>query len=212
MSSRNDQPPSKPVFMLRRICLLSFLTFAGCSGAPDRFDAPTVDVDAAAEQAMELYDANDDGALGKEELVKVPGILARISAYDANANSSVEPDEIQKQLGRLLNRTGGTQLSVLVMHNGRPLRGATVVMEPEPYLGDQIQKAESLTDGAGVAEMSIPPEYAPEHLRRLKTVHYGTFKVRITHPSVQLPSEYNTESQLGYETEPGKPTVTFDLQ
>jgi hypothetical protein len=29
---------------------------------------------------------------------------------------------------------------------------------------------------------------------------------------VQLPAKYNTETELGYETEPGKPTVTFTLQ
>ncbi|HEX6960651.1 MAG TPA: hypothetical protein VF175_02200 [Lacipirellula sp.] len=161
---------------------------------------------------MQLYDANGDGSLSKEELVKAPGILARLEAYDANTNEAVEPEELQRHLERLLNRTGGTQLNIIVLHKGRPLRGATVVMEPEPYLGDQIQKAEAVTDGAGVAEMAIPPEYAPEHLRRLKTVHYGTFKVRITHPSVQLPAKYNTETELGYETEPGKPSVTFSLQ
>ncbi len=199
--------------MLRRICLLSLVVAApGCSSEADRFDAPTVDVDAAATQAMELYDANGDGALSKEELGKVPGILARIESYDKNGNGSVEGEEIQKHLGRLLNRTGATQLSALVLHKGRPLGGATVVMEPEPYLGDQIQKAEAVTDGAGVAELSIPPEYAPEHLRRLKTVHYGTFKVRVTHPSVAIPGKYNTETELGYETEIGKPTVRFDLQ
>ena len=199
--------------MLRRICLLSLAVAAlGCSNAPDRFDAPTVDVDAAATQAMELYDTNKDGALSKEELAKVPGILARIESYDKNGNGSVEGEEIQKHLGRLLNRTGGSQLSALVFHKGRPLGGATVVMEPEPYLGDTIQKAEAVTDGAGVAELAIPPEYAPEHLRRLKTVHYGTFKVRVTHPSVAIPAKYNTETELGYETEIGKPTVRFDLK
>lgn len=199
--------------MRRRICLLiSAIAALGCSNAPDRFEAPSVDVEAASVEAMKLYDANGDGALDKEELVKAPGILARIEAYDLNRNEKVEAAEIKTQLSRLLNRTGGTQLSALVLYKGRPMQGATIVMEPEPYLGGQIQKAEAVSDGAGVAELAIPPEYTPEHLRRLKTVHYGTFKVRITHPTISLPAKYNSETTLGYETEPGKPTVTFNLQ
>jgi hypothetical protein len=57
----------------------------------------------------------------------------------------------------------------------------------------------------------VPPEFVPEHLHRLKLVHYGTFKVRITHPSIEIPAKYNTETELGYETEPGKPNVRFQL-
>lgn len=199
--------------MLRRKCLLIVsIAATGCSNAPARFVAPEIDIEAAATQAMELYDANGNGSLSKEEMARVPGILARLKAYDLNTNESVEREEIQTQLSRLLNRVGGTQLSALVFYKGRPLKDATIVMEPEPYLGDQIQKAEAVTDGAGVAELAIPPEYTPEHLRRFKTLHYGTFKVRITHPSISLPAKYNTETTLGYETEPGKPTVSFSLQ
>jgi hypothetical protein len=43
-------------------------------------------------------------------------------------------------------------------------------------------------------------------------VHYGTFKVRITHPSIQIPAKYNTETELGYETEVGNPYANFDLK
>jgi hypothetical protein len=199
--------------MCRRISIsLLAVLLTGCSNSPDRFDAPTVDIETAATQAVSLYDSNTDGTLSKEELAKVPGILGRLESYDHNHDGAIDGSEIQTQLGRLLNRTGGTQLSALVTFKGRPLQGAKVVMEPEPYLGDQIQAAAAVSDGAGVAELAIPPEYSPEHLRRLKMVHYGTFKVRITHPTIQLPAKYNTQTTLGYETEPGKPTITFALQ
>jgi hypothetical protein len=91
------------------------------------------------------------------------------------------------------------------------LRGATIVLEPEPYLGEGIQRAEGVTDGAGSAGLGIPPEHVPKHLRRLKSVHYGTFKVRITHPTIKIPAKYNIDTQLGYETEPGNPYVRFAL-
>jgi hypothetical protein len=45
----------------------------------------------------------------------------------------------------------------------------------------------------------------------LKALHYGTFKVRITHPTITLPARYNTATELGYETESGNPNVQFML-
>lgn len=185
---------------------------AGCSGRGERYKAPSVDVDAAAVEAIKLYDADGDGALSQQELAKCPGVLAKLAVYDRNGNGSVEPSEIVQHLNRLLNRTGGTQLDALVLYKGRPLAGANVVLEPEPYLGEAVQESNGVTDGSGSAELAIPPEFVPEHLRRISTVHYGTFKVRITHPTVTLPPKYNTDTELGYETEPGKQTARFDLK
>jgi hypothetical protein len=198
--------------LMRIRLLLLVIVVAGCSNSPERYQTPEVDVTSAAAQAIELYDANGDGALDKNELARCPGILAKLAAYDSDGSQSVSAKEIERHLGRLLNGVGGTQLTAAVYYKNRPLKGAKVAMEPEPYLGDAIQNAEGVTDGSGTAKLGIPPEYAPEHLRRLKTVHYGTFKVRITHPSIELPAKYNSETELGYETEPGKPTVTFALQ
>jgi hypothetical protein len=195
-----------------RPVLLAIAAFAGCSRAPARFDAPQVDPVAAAAQAMELYDANRDAILSKDELARCPGILSKISVYDLNHNGSVEQQEIAGRLADLLkHRTGGTGLNARILYNGRPLQGASVVLEPEPYLGGQVQTATGTTDGAGSTELAIPPEFVPQHLRRIKSVHYGTFKVRITHPTIPIPPKYNTETQLGYETESGNPYVRFTL-
>jgi hypothetical protein len=194
------------------VLLGSIAELAGCSRGPGRFEAPEVNPESAAARAVELYDANDDAALSKEELANCPGILAQIKVYDENGNGSVDQDEISRRLAELLKyRTGATGLNALVLYNGRPLGGASVVLEPEPYLGNQVQKAEGVTDGAGSADLGIPQEFAPEHLRRIKCVHYGTFKVRITHPTVALPAKYNTATELGYETQPGDPYVRFAL-
>jgi hypothetical protein len=190
----------------------SIAGLVGCSRGPGRFEAPEVNPESAAARAMELYDANDDTALSKEELANCPGMLAQIKLYDENGNGAVDQDEISRRLTDLLKyRTGATGLNALVLYNGRPLGGATVVLEPEPYLGDQVQKAEGVTDGAGSADLGIPPEFVPEHLRRIKCVHYGTFKVRITHPTIPLPAKYNTATELGYETQPGDPYIRFAL-
>lgn len=191
---------------------LLILIFAGCSRTPGRFEAPDVNTESAAVQAIELYDSNGDKALDKKELAKCPGILSKIDLYDQNTNGGVEQSEIAQRLSDLLKYgTGGTGLTAQVSLNGSPLRGAIVVLEPEPFLGDEVQTAQGITDGAGWATLGIPPEYVPERLRHLKSVHYGTFKVRVTHPTIAIPAKYNTETQLGYETEPGNPYVRFAL-
>lgn len=189
------------------------LAIAGCSGGPDRFDAPDVDLSSAASQAIELYDTNGDGVLDEKELSKCPGLLLKRASYDADGNGSLAEAEIEQGLVRLLGKgTGGTQLNCLVLYKGQPLSGATVVLEPEPYLGEEVQTATGTTDGAGTTQLAIPGEYLPKHLQRLKAVHYGTFKVRVTHPTTPIPAKYNTETELGYETEIGNPFLRLDLK
>jgi hypothetical protein len=184
----------------------------GCSSSPARLEAPIVDPDAAGAKAVEQYDSNKDGSLGKGELSKCPGMLSVLPAYDADANGAVDATEITGRLKKLFKHgTGGTQLSCTVTRRGRPFAGAEVVFEPESYLGDHVMPAKGTTSNGGIAEMSIEPENLPERLRGFDVVHYGTFKVRITHPSVKLPAKYNTDTQLGYETRAGDPYVLFNL-
>ena len=196
----------------RPIAGLLFLAALGCSGGPGAVEVPDVDPAMAAAEAMKAYDGNGDGALGADELAKCPGMLVKLAAYDADKNGSVEQTEIAARLGELFKHNpGATQLNCAVTYRGRPLAGAEVVFEPEAYLGEEIQAARGVTDAAGVAAVGIPPEFLPEHLHRLKALHYGTFKVRVTHPTIALPARYNTATELGYETESGNPNVQFVL-
>ena len=189
------------------------LVLVGCARTPDRFEAPAVNPSNAAAQAMELYDSNGDGALDGNELKKCPGLLLKRGEYDADGDESLNQSEIEGGISKLFGRgTGGTQLRCFVLYKGRPLSGANVVMEPEPYLGEAVQTATGTTDGAGTAQLAIPAEYLPSHLQRVKAVHYGTFKFRITHPTISIPSKYNTETELGYETEVNNPLVRFELK
>jgi hypothetical protein len=186
---------------------------SGDSRGPAAVPPPYIDPDGAAEQAMELYDANHDGALSKEELAKCPAMLGKLVVYDQNANGSVESAEIAKRLTDLLSaKIALTRLQCRVTFRGRPLRGATVIFEPEPYLGDEVKAATGVTDEHGVAAPSIPKEAMPENLRRMAFVHCGVFKVRVTHPTIKLPARYNTATELGYETEVGNPFTSFALK
>jgi hypothetical protein len=186
---------------------------AGCSNSPQRVKPPRIDSEAAAMQAMELYDANHDGKLNQEELARCPGVLISIDRYDANKDKSIDVEEFRSHLADLLkNKTGATQLAANISYQGRPLAGAIVRFEPEPYLGDEIQAAEGMTSSAGIADVGMLADKAPAALKNMKLIQYGTFKVKVTHPTINLPAKYNTETTLGYETIPGEPTVTFALK
>lgn len=184
----------------------------GCSSGPQRVAAPRIDPQRAASQAMEMYDVDHDGKLNEAELAKCPGVLISLPKYDTNHDKMVDAEEFANRLTELLrNRTGATQLGCNITYDGRPLGDAKVVFEPEPYLGSEIQAAEGVTTNIGQAPVGMPADKQPAALKSMKLIQYGTFKVRITHPTINLPAKYNTETTLGYETIPGEPFVTFAL-
>jgi hypothetical protein len=139
-------------------------------------------------------------------------MLANRAAYDADQNGRIDEAEIVARLQDLLRHDVGlTQLKCRVRYRGRPLAGAEVLLEPEPYLGDQVQPARGSTDADGSAQLSIPAEALPADLQRLRAVHFGTFKVRVTHPRIDLPEKYHAATELGYETQAGNPFLDLDL-
>lgn len=192
--------------------LMAEMLVCGCSRGPRKFEAPDVAPSAAAAEAITLYDLNRDGVLSSDELKHCPAIQAKLRVYDADGNGAVSRQEVEARLADLFKHgTGGTQLNVLVTLAGRPLADADVLLEPEPYLGGGVQPAKGKTNGSGAAQMGISPDYLPSHLQRLKAVHYGTYKVRVTHASTLIPEKYNVKTEIGYETEVGNPFLRVDL-
>lgn len=199
------------VLLLLLICFVLSLALYGCRG-PARIDAPDVDPETAADKAIERYDTNKDNVLSEGELARCPGIRQMLSLYDKDGNKSVDRSEIAQRIGELFrNRVGLTQIRSSVTYQGRPLPDATIVFEPEPYLGGEVQTAQGTTNSNGSAQMGIAEEHLPENVRNMKLLQYGTYKVRITHPKIQLPAKYNSDTTLGYETKLGDPFATFTL-
>jgi hypothetical protein len=197
------------------VILVTFATAClyGCSRGPSRVRPPEIDPKNAASEAIHLYDSNNDGSLDAAELAKCPGILTEIGAYDIDANGKVTQGEIAARITDLRKHgVGLTRLNCSVTINGRGLENATIRFEPEPYLGAEIQTAEGVTNARGMAQMAIPADKLPADQQDLKAIHYGTYKVRITHPKVKLPAKYNTETTLGYESKPGDPFAAFALK
>ena len=149
-----------------QVGIMMVVLVGGCSGGPQRVKPPRIDTSAAATQAMELYDTNHDGKLSQEELAKCPGVLISMDGYDTNHDKLVDEEEFRDHLVHLLkNGTGATQLACNVSYQGRPLAGAKVVLEPEPYLGNEIQAAEGVTSSYGAADVGMPADKAPDALK-----------------------------------------------
>ena len=174
---------------------------------------PRIDPDPAASEAISLYDSDKDGSLNAAELAKCPGMLSEIKSYDTDANGLVSREEIAARIKDLRRHgVGLTRLNCDVTVNGKGIQDAIIEFEPEPYLGNEIKASQGVTDDRGVAQMAIPADQLPVDQQDLKAIHYGTYKVRITHPKMKLPAKYNTETTLGYESRPGDPFATYSLK
>jgi hypothetical protein len=196
-------------FLAIGFCILT----TGCSHGPTAVKPPFIDPVEASRQAMELYDTDHDGQLSDKELEACPGILMHRDLYDSDHDGKISREEVEARIRKLrASRIGLTRLGVQVRMDGRPLAGATVKLVPEKYLGSDIKGAAGITGAGGAASLSIPDEDLPAAQHGLTGVHYGTYKLEITHPTAKIPAKYNTQTTLGYETERGNPFVDFDLK
>jgi hypothetical protein len=177
------------------------LAAAGCSG---RGSVKPVDVDSgdASARAIELYDSSHDGALDDAELAQAPALLKYKALYDADKNGKIEEAEIAQRLDLWQEQgLGFRQLNAVVTLDGRPLAGALVEFEPEPYLAPAVKPARGETGPDGIASISVDAADRPTALAHLPVdgLTGGTFKVHVTHPTKTLPERYQAKTELGEE-------------
>ena len=193
--------PGHPAFH-QLIWLVTVCGMAGCSSRPAAVRPVEINESAAAAEAMQLYDSNRSGELDAVELAAVPGMAKYRQLYDTNQNGMISADEIESRLRKWKEqKLGLRELLVVVTLDGKPLSDATVRFIPEPYLGPHLKPATGDTDQQGVASVSIDVDDLPERFRRLqiRAITGGTYKVEVTHPTRQLPSQYNQKTILGEE-------------
>lgn len=200
-------------YFSRPTLLYCMIAVMGCSQGPSRIVPPHIDPDQAAEAAIAAYDLDHDSAINEQEAASCPGVKIQFKAYDRDDNGLITVTEFADRIRALReHRVGLSRLQCQVQLDGRPLAKATVVLDPEAYLGEEIKAATGTTNGQGVALMSIAAEELSSGQQGLKAVHYGTYKVRITHPHIELPAKFNIATELGYETIIGSPTASFALK
>ncbi len=194
---------------------IGLLASGGCSGGPPRTLPPEIDADAAAQQAIAMYDTDGDGSISGKELDKCPGIKDALEHYDFRHDGKVTAAAIAARIREWQeSKMGITAAKVRVLLDGQPLEGATVTFEPEPFLGPHVATASGQTANNGAALMTIPADPQNPQSERKSGVHCGLYKVRISKQirgHETLPARYNSKTELGIEIAPRGESRNFKL-
>jgi len=174
------------------------LVIAGCSN-PDVSKPPSISPREAASQALAEYDANKDGFLDAGELERCPGLKNALKRNDTNKDGRFSREELEEYFAGYVKSGIGSQTVVCkVTLDDQPLSGATVVLEPETFLGDSVKPAQGVTDAKGEVRPRIEGSDLPG-------CHLGVYRVRIAKTEGGkdlLPPQYNTKTELGLEVGP----------
>lgn len=182
----------------------------GCSSkVPDRVPAPDINPSSAAAQAIAMYDTNKDGAISGDELNKVPALKSAIKRY-SNGDGKVTAETITAELEKIKeSKVGIITLLTRVSLDGAKLEGATVTLDPEPFMGGAISPASGVTNAEGTASLAIDPQ---DRLKR--GVNPGLYKVRITKlvgGKETIPARYNKDTELGVEVAQDNNDLSHDM-
>jgi hypothetical protein len=169
----------------------------GCS--TKRVEPSRVSAADAAAKALAQYDTNKDGFLDAAELERCPGLKNALKRNDTNKDGRFSREELEEYFGGYVKSQIGSQAVVCrVTLDDKPLAGATVVLEPEAFLGDSVKPAQGVTDAKGEVRPRIEGSDLPG-------CHLGIYRVRITKTEGgkdSIPPQYNTNTELGLEVGP----------
>ena len=183
------------------VLFLFLFLMVGCNRGPSPLVPPSVDAASAAANAMELYDLNQDGSIADEELDAAPALKAAMRQLDTNGDGRVNALEIEERIQAWEDsKVGLASVLCNVEFKGRPLVGAEVVFEVEPYLADYISSAKGKTNKFGKAKLTIPQDKLPSDAP--PGMNFGLYRVQITKMDDGkqiIPAKYNSETTLGQE-------------
>lgn len=146
---------------------------SGCSDSR-RIEPPPFNADDAANKAFADYDKNHDGFLDAKELDHCPALKAALKQLDKDGDGRLSRDELLTRLQEFEDsRVGLYVTTVKVQLDGKPLSGAIVELEPEPFMGTGISAARATTDDAGRA---IPKTAQSDAMG----CSFGFYRVRIS--------------------------------
>ena len=186
------------------------LSICGCSSGPTKVEAPLIDPDSAAAQAMETYDTSGDGFVAGDELKNAPALRSAMETLDTDKDGRVSEKEIAERIRFWQStRVGLGSVRCKVTLNGQPLEGAVVTFEPESFLGDEVLEAMGTTNFRGGVSPSIPKENRP-HKDTPPGIQFGLFKVKISKLAdgqETIPAKYNTETTLGQQVSRDEPSM-----
>lgn len=196
MSMRNRFSQRSVRMLLRAWGAFSVLLMVGCSRGPEPPKPPTLDPAQAAAEAIRLYDKNNNGILEPEEWKSSPGLAAAKERIDRNGDGQMTREEIADRVASW-GRSGTvmTNCTILVTLDGRPLQGATVTLEPEPFLGPSFKSSSGVTEVTGMASVTGQDE-------KFSGVYLGLYRVKVSKMEggrETIPARYNVQTELGCE-------------
>ena len=165
---------------------------AGCSsGTVSTLPPPEYDADAVAQAALTQLDMNRNGQIEGAELDACPALKLVLSAVDSNGDKGLSAAELKKRV-ELYSRQGLVALTCTITLDGKPLAGATVTFDPEPFLTG-LRPATATTDETGMAGTFHADGRSGTGLVA------GLYRIRVTKAGTSLPARYNSQSTLGRE-------------
>ena len=200
---------------MRDVCicgtiLLSLCQLTGCLGGPAAIPAPDIRPKQASSKAFELHDEDDDGILSSKELEASPGLAYAAERADDDGDGGLSKSEIEAMVEAWREESVGLMtLRCNVTVGRRALAGATITLEPEPFLEGKIEPAFGLTDEFGDAYLTVPKEKRPVP-DSPPGVQLGIYRVKISKKEngrETISAKYNSETTLGQEVAFGDPGV-----
>ncbi|BBO34825.1 hypothetical protein [Lacipirellula parvula] len=184
---------------------------AGCSSGPSRVQAPSISASGAASEAMTAYDKDGDGFIAAAELDAAPALKAAMATLDADKDGKVSEAEIQQRIEAW--QAAGTGIMLIratVTLDGKPLTTGEVTLEPEAFLGSNVQAAVGEIDPFGNAIISIPKDKRPSK-ETPPGVQPGFYKVKVSKKAggqETIAAKYNAETVLGQQVATDDPAIT----
>jgi hypothetical protein len=188
-------------FGLMALLAVTLLSQSGCLNEPKRIVPPSVDADAAGQEAMKLFDKNNDNKISGAEFDKVPSLLQALPTIKSTKEKGITAADVTARIKAWqltkIGRIGG--VFAMVTRNGKPLAGAEVKFVPEKFMGGNMPecKGTNPTGQDGGVEISEPVNPGDP-----KGVPPGYYRVEITLPDGSIPAKYNTQSIFGEEVCP----------
>ena len=189
---------------LSGVTLFLFLFFIGtaCQKGPK---GPSFSPKKSASEAIATYDQDGDGLLSEAEYAICPGLVSAAPRVDADKDGKITAEEIAQRIRYY--KTAPVRVvsgSIKVLKKGKPLSGATVTFQPEPFLGDDFQPCSGVTDDFG--DTFIDREGA-----EFPGIYLGFYRVKISKVvdgKETIAKEYNEETTIGYESAADLPMVS----
>lgn len=201
---------------MKRTCLLllavvCFLLGSGCNGGPAPIPATRFNVKRCVAKALEIHDADADGSISASELESSPGLSYAAKRADSSGDGALDKAELAAMVEAWNEKsTGLIEVRGNVSYKKRPLQGAAVRLEPEPFLEGIVEMAVGVSDEFGDFYLSVPKDKRPI-ADAPPGVQLGLYRVVVSKSkdgNETLPSKYNTETVLGQEVSFGDPGVS----